>query len=488
MSTNETGTGTGATEVRSVQQGTMKELLANQDAQPRKCSNPVWIFIFWAHFVGMIVLIYLGLTQNGDAAGGVLDFFTKYLIGDGSGRKILGAMLGCCVTGGIWSFIWVRFLQCFKENPIKISLYLYHFLVLCMVGVAFWQSGWQYVLYFYGAQLLITDLVLYLQRENFPFTESLLRVGLGAVVANSKMQCVAYAFMPFQIILYIFWALGGVFCLAWKPDNWYFWIVLFMTSYNWVGYFFHFIVHTFVTVLSGFWIMGLKDGYSKASSSCKMAFTTSMGPIALSSAIMAVLAFIRTIISIQIRILSCCVCYSCMYKACCGWLEAIIARFNEYVLAYVALRNIEFGQGSKALVNLFATTGMKIIVNEIGWDVTIQVGVILGFCVSGGVGIALHIILWGSEFSVEGSDAELVIFCFFCLYGLLGMTTTSVGLVPLRSALTAVFVIWAEEPGSFAAGQPEYYNDLMAAVEKCPSVKEYLKPLLESSGSNERTV
>jgi len=481
-SAENTGTGTGGLETREVQSGHIKDLLENDDKSPRRCSNPHWIGIFWAHFLGMVILITLALTHkdNQAASSGIFSFISDTFT-TGAGRKVLGALVGCAVTGGLFSFLWVRILQCFKDQPIKICLYLYHFLVVVMIGVAFWQDI-QFVLYFYAFQLVVTDLLLYLQRHNFPFTEALLRTGLQAVVDNSKMQCVAMAFMPIQIALYIFWILGFLFTLIWMPDNWYLWMCLYAFSYSWVGYFFHFIVHTFTTVLAGFWLLGLKDGYGKASKSCKMAFTSSMGPIALASFFMGIFSLIKAIVSNSLKIGTCLMCYQCVYYACCGWLEALIARYNEYVLCYVALKNIEFGEGSASLVKLFADSGMQIVVNEVGWDVALTVGVLIGFCVSGGVGIGLHIILWGSEFNAQ--DAATEVFFYFCLYGWLGCSTTSIGLGPLRSVLTTVFVVWAEEPESFSKGQTKFYNDLVDKAQKCPQVATALK----LGGSNERNV
>merc|ERR1719436_1685999 len=99
---------------------------------------------------------------------------------------------------------------------------------------------------------------------------------------------------------------------------------------------------------------------------------------------------IRTTVRLALRITTLSLCFNCVYAACCGWLEAIIARFNEYVLAEVALLNCEFKEGSRQLVQLFNTTGMNIITNEVAWDVTLTVGYIIGFCVTGGIGLLLH--------------------------------------------------------------------------------------------------
>merc|ERR1739838_99024 len=113
-------------------------------------------------------------------------------------------------------------------------------------------------------------------------------------------------------------------------------------------------------------------------------------------------------------------------------------------------------------------TGMSFITNEIAWEVPSSVGVFVGYCVCGGLGLAYHKIEFADDpnFNSAANDT-----CFFFVYALLGGSVTAIGLTPMRSALTAIFVIWAEEPKSFAVGQPVLYGELLEAVSQSPGVK-----------------
>lgn len=484
--------GTGATGVVSREVGTkqtMKDLLTKRDGGERKCSNPIWIMFFWIHLTGMIAFIVYVMTSDSSNIGGIFESILNFFTGDSIGRKFTICMATAAVLGGLFSFIWVIILNCFQDKSIKVSLVIYH---LAVAGLIVWAivDDVEFVMYFYLVQLVITDIILFLQRDQFQFSEAMCKIGVNCVMANTKMQFFAYSFMPFQIALAICWWLGFVYAFVWEPDLWWFWVCLFAFSYNWVAYFFHFIVHTFVSVLGAYWIMNLSDGYGKASQSCKMAFTTSQGPISIASLIMAILALIRSMIRCVFKIFTCYTCYGCIYAALCGWIEAIIARFNEYVLAEVALLNIEFSQGSMRLVGLFEHTGLKIITNEVAWGVPLTVGYMIGFCFSGGITLGIHQLVFESEGDVGDilQHKELQLF-FFVVYGWLGGYACTIGLVPLRSSLSSTFVVWAEEPLSFAQGQPELYLNLMGAVDGCEKVKSNLNiPDQRANIGQEKTI
>merc|ERR1719192_1259690 len=127
----------------------------------------------------MIGFICFVLLDEEEASSGILSGLTDFLLKDGAGRKVTGVLVGTCVFGALFSFVWLRMLKCFQDSPVKISLALYH---LAVIGMAVWalSEDIQFVLYFYGFQLVVTDIVLYLQRENFPFSEAMCRIGVNA--------------------------------------------------------------------------------------------------------------------------------------------------------------------------------------------------------------------------------------------------------------------------------------------------------------------
>jgi len=428
----------------------------------------------------MLALIIYVMTHDSTAsASSFLENVVTLLAESETGRQLFGVMIGTCITGGFFSICWIWFLRFFQDQSIKVSIIIAHLIV---AGLGIWAiaSGiWLFVL-FYGIGLAVIDIWLYCNRRDFPFSEVMMKIGTKCVSENPKMQCFAYAFMPLQITTYIFWLMGMLYCFAfsWGIDNWYAMVLLFIFSYNWTGWFWHLMVHTFVTVLTAFWALGMEGGYGKASESCKASMTYAQGPIAIGSFIMAWLTMLRAAIRIALRGVCCC-CGDFVYKFLCGCLQTIIQRYNEYVLAIVNLFDVGFFDASSTLVALFKRTGMSVITNEVAWSVPISVGTFVGYCVSGGLGLAYHKIAF-----IDHEDLSSTVFdsCFFFVYAILGGSVTSIGLAPMRSALTAIFVIWSEEPKSFAAGQPELYGELLVAVKQSPGVQAHIeKRLLEGN-------
>jgi len=470
VNTNGTGTTGNGVRVVDLERAPLKELLTRETS--RSCNNLPMIVFFWAHIIGMLSLIIYVMTHDSNAAtSSFLEDVVALLAQDTTGQKLFGVMIGTCITGGFYSLCWIQFLRFFKDNSIRVSIIIAHLIVF---GLVIWAiiSKIIFFVFFCGIGQAIIDIWLYCNRQDFPFSEVMMKIGTRCVSENPKMQCFAYAFMPLQITTYIFWLMGMLYCFAfdWGVDNWFVIMLLFIFSYNWTGYFWHFMVHSFVTVLSGFWALGMEGGYDKATESCKASMTYAQGPIAVGSFIMAWLSILRAMIRWALRT-ACCCCGDFVYKFLCRCLQSIIQRYNEYVLAIVNLFDVGFFDASKTLVSLFNRTGMSFITNEVAWSVPISVGKFVGYCVCGGLGLAYHKIAFADH-----DDLSSTVFdsCFFFVYAILGGSVASIGLAPLPSALSAIFVVWSEEPKSFAAGHPELYGELLEAVSKSPGVKEHI--------------
>jgi len=228
-------------------------------------------------------------------------------------------------------------------------------------------------------------------------------------------------------------------------------------------------VHSYITVLTGFWALGMDGGYNKASESLKASMTYSQGPIAVGSFIMALLSIVRFSIRCLLHGICCC-CGNYVYNCLCGCLQGILKRNNEYVLTIANLCDVGFFDASSTLVSLFHRTGMSFITNEIAWSIPISVGNFCGYCISGVMGLVYHKAVFANT-GFGSTSSTMLDSMFFCLYATLGGSVTAIGLAPLRSVITSIFVIWSEEPSSFAAGQPELYGELLTAVEKSSGVK-----------------
>jgi len=454
---------TGGVRVVDLKVAPLKELLMKETS--RSCSNVPMIAFFWLHILGMVSLIIYVMTHDAnESSSGILGSLVDFLAGSDTGRKLLGVMIGTCISGAAFAVAWIWFLRFFKDNSIKVSIGIAHLIVL---GLCIWwfAAGAAVLAVIYILGLGLIDIYLYCRRQDFPFSEVMMKIATKCVSENPKMLMFAYAFMPLQVLTYIFWLLGMLFCFSfeWGIDNVLLIMIMFLFSYVWTGWFWHLLVHSFVVVMAAFWALGMEGGYNKASESCKASMTYSQGPIAIGSFIMACLSILNAVIRWSLRGLGC--IGEVIYRSCCACLRRILQRYNEYVLAITSLYDYGFFEASATLVKLFQRTGLSVVTNEVAWWIPLFVGKFCGYCASGGLGLGYHKLAFGDDVS---SDLDVG---FFFLYALLGGSVTGIGLAPLQSTLTAIFVIWSEEPASFAAGQPDLYGDLLVAVEKSEGVK-----------------
>jgi len=433
----------------------LKEVLLQESS--RNCNSVLMVYFFWVHMVAMLGLIIYAITHDANAE---TSSFLYSVVDSGIGIrvKVFGVMSGTCITGGIFAMCWIQYLKWFEEKSIWVSIIIAHLIVLCLLISFIFKST---IAGLSVIGLLIIDVWLYSNRKDFPFSAMMMKIGSKCLSENPNIQCFAYAFMPLQIISLVFWYLGFLaFDWGWGVDKWYLILIIFIFSYNWAGWFCHLIVHSFVTVFTAFWTLGMEGGYQKASQSCKASMTYAQGPIAIGSFIMAWLSFVRFMSWLREFF------FCSDVKILCNCLQKICQRYNEYILSIVNLENLGFFDASKTLTNLFDHTGMSFITSNVAWSVPISVGTFCGCCISGGMGLAYHKGVFAITYLDDFSQTVLFLF-----YATLGGSVTAIGLAPLHSVLTTIFVIWAKEPRSFAYGQPEFYRELLVAIEQSPGVK-----------------
>merc|ERR1712136_273773 len=150
-------------------------------------------------------------------------------------------------------------------------------------------------------------------------------IGIKSITANPKMQCFTYTLLPLQILVYIFWNQGMIysFLLPWG-NNLFFSVVVFQFSLMWVSWWFHLVAHSFITVLTAFWLLKMERGYQKASQSLKASMTYAQGPITVGSFILTFISTLRKLF----RNTTCC----CLYTHICCCLERMFLMYNEYVI------------------------------------------------------------------------------------------------------------------------------------------------------------
>lgn len=194
------------------------------------------------------------------------------------------------------------------------------------------------------------------------------------------------------------------------------------------------------------------------------AVTLNLGSICFGSLMVAILETIRQMLSILASMANqsgnCAVaclfsCLSCLI----GCIESWIEFFNRFAYTYVGCYGYSFVTASKHVFKLFASKGWSAIVND---DLTGNV-FFLGNVIIGAVSayIAVSMVHDTDKQRLamfEHPDVIVAIFAFLIGYGV-----NNLFMAVIASAVTTVFVLWAEDPHGWQLTRPDHYERLHSA-------------------------
>ncbi|KAF1326655.1 Pns1-like protein, partial [Globisporangium splendens] len=194
------------------------------------------------------------------------------------------------------------------------------------------------------------------------------------------------------------------------------------------------------------------------------AVTLNLGSICFGSLIVAILETIRWMLSILASMANqsgnCAVacifsCLSCII----GCIESWIEFFNRFAYTYVGCYGYSFVTASRHVFKLFKSKGWSAIVND---DLTGNV-FFLGNLIIGAVSayIAVKMVHDTDKERLamfEHPDVIVAIFAFLIGYGVNNLFMTVIA-----SAVTTIFVLWAEDPHGWQLTRPDHYARLHSA-------------------------
>lgn len=191
------------------------------------------------------------------------------------------------------------------------------------------------------------------------------------------------------------------------------------------------------------------------------AVTLNLGSICFGSLIVAILESIRAILNILASMsnksgncVAACLfsCLSCLIGCIQSWVEM----FNRFAYAYVGCYGYSFISASKHVCQLFASKGWTAIVND---DLTNNV-FFLGNIVVGAMTafIAIQMVDDKDKAKLEVLQHPDAVIGFFAF--VVGYATNNLFMSVIASAVTTVFVLWAEDPHGWQLTRPEAYGSL----------------------------
>ncbi|KDO26172.1 hypothetical protein SPRG_08533 [Saprolegnia parasitica CBS 223.65] len=197
------------------------------------------------------------------------------------------------------------------------------------------------------------------------------------------------------------------------------------------------------------------------------ALTVNLGSICFGSLIVAILETIQTVlagISYAAQQSGNCVaacivgCLACLIGVIKSWMET----FNRFAYAYVGIHGYSFLKAGHKVSKMFASKGWSAIAND---DLTQKV-FFLGNLVVGTLACFLTIQVASAHLKedpqlfagLKKPEAMIGVLGF-----LIGYVINNLFMSLMASAVSTIFVLWAEDPAGWQATQPDHYAKLHAA-------------------------
>jgi len=393
----------------------------------------IFSILFIAMIIGMIIYTIA------EFAGTAIDDSVWFVVGMVFVFIFLGAFGGVCG---------LQVIKCIPETIIKLVL----FSILGLYGIAglvFLVQCGSCSIGFFVVALIIGIYMLIIWRR-IPFAATLLWISARICSKYSGVLWVALTALILQILFYILWAFmiigitnsdsglsgGSVFAL--------------LVSLYWGMQVFINVSHTTTCGVAATWFFYKEPPPNVTSNSLKRTLTTSFGSVCFGSLIIAIIQALRAMVRMRGRH-PCAIICALILCIC----ERLIKFFTEFAFAYVAIYGQSFYVSAKMTFELLERRGWWAIINS----AVINIAIFGGSLISGGV-VCLIGFLIGLGYS-SGTRAVLAVLGF-----LIGYFMAFVMLKPVKSAVVALFVCYAEDPEALKQNHLDEYTRLTNAEPK----------------------
>ncbi|DAZ95251.1 TPA: hypothetical protein N0F65_002363 [Lagenidium giganteum] len=191
------------------------------------------------------------------------------------------------------------------------------------------------------------------------------------------------------------------------------------------------------------------------------AMTLNLGSICFGSLVVAILEAIRQILNLLMHMASesgncaaaCLIgCVSCLI----GCIESWIEFFNRFAYTYVGCYGYSFVTASRHVFQLFKSKGWSAIVNDDLTNNVFFMGNLTVGAITAYIGVRLVHDTDKSQLTMfDKPEAIVGFFAFF-----VGYSINNLFMSVIASAVTTVFVLWAEDPHGWELTRPDHYATL----------------------------
>ncbi|KAG0492747.1 hypothetical protein HPP92_006145 [Vanilla planifolia] len=400
----------------------------------RRWRDVFWLFVFVVHVLAFgSFLFLLGMNRFGQPDRLNIDRFTNITAAapaaasgeSGTPRSELTETFWPLygVAGGVGAALawgWLALMGSCAGQMMKVSVhilvtYLAVLSVLCFWGEYFFWG----VAFAVGAALQFLYVMSVLDRV--PFTMLVLQKAVNMVWDLPEVMRVAYAFLILMLSWMVLWSFGVSGIIASKMDDSMIWwlLVIFSVSLFWTG---AVLCNTVHVIVSGMVFLVLIHGGRRSTSitpksllkSLRFAMTTSFGSI----------------------------CYGSLFTAAIRTLRWEIA-----------VNGKGFNHSARDAWELFQSTGVEALVAYDCSGAVLLMGIILGGLVAG---TCTGVWAWfktSDDVLMVGSTAILM-----------GMVLVGLAVVVVESAVTSIYICYAEDPSLIHRWDAEFFEQMSEAL------------------------
>ncbi|PKA62716.1 hypothetical protein AXF42_Ash018924 [Apostasia shenzhenica] len=450
-------------------------------AEPaRKWRDVFWLFVFVIHLLAFgSSLFVLGMNRFGKADRFNIDRFTNMTAAapaaaavsaaaaegdDGSPRSELTETFWPLygMAGGVGTVVswgWLVLMGSWAGQLMKLSVhflttYLAVISVLCFWGELFFWG----VAFGVGAALQFLYVMSVLDR--IPFTMLVLQKAVKMVQNLPEVKRIAYAFVFIMLCWAVLWSFGVSGIIASNIDSSMRWwlLVIFSVSLFWTG---AVLCNTVHVLVSGMVFLVLIHGGRRATSmpskplskSLRYAMTTSFGSICYGSLFTAAIRTLRwEIRGIRSKIGSN-ECLLCCVDFLFHLVETLVRFFNKYAYVQIAVNGKGFNHSARDAWELFQSTGIEALVAYDCSGAVLLMGIILGGLVTG---TCTGIWTWYKRSDMVAMVGSTAI--------LMGMVLVGLAVVIIESAVTSIYICFAEDPSLIQRWDAEFFDQMSEAL------------------------
>ncbi|XVF43015.1 hypothetical protein PTKIN_Ptkin02bG0006500 [Pterospermum kingtungense] len=452
-----------STSVATVEQNVGRSQRIIDDGQTfspelRHWRDVFWLAIFIVHLIALgFVLAVLGLNRFKKSDRLNIDRYTNRVWENNNGLTE-NYWSKYAVAGGVGTILgwtWLLLLGSRANQMMKVSVHILTTYLAVISVLCFWckQFFWG-VAFATGAALQFLYVIAVIDR--LPFTMLVLQKAVKMVWSLPEVMRVAYAFMAVMLLWMGIWSFGAAGVVASSRGDlgrWWLLVVL-SVSLFWTG---AVLCNTVHVIVSGLVFLVLIHGGRDASSmppnslmKClQYAVTKSFGSICYGSLFTAAIRTLRWEIRGFRSKIGNNECLLCCVDFLFQLVETLVRFFNKYAYVQIAVYGKGFNRSARDAWELFQSTGVEALVAYDCSGAVLLMCTVLGGLITGTCAGVWTWITWRDRVIMVGSTAMLM-----------GMVLVGLAMVVVESAVTSIYICYAEDPSLIQRWDPQFFNQM----------------------------